>query len=482
MNKRILKEGHNCCKIRSVDRLAMLIDGEEYYQAFFETVPKAKESIDILGWEVDSRINIGHIHNQYPSNLRHYFNQLVKNNQGLHVNVLSWRSPFYLLFGRENFASARWKLETDKNINFRQVGHPLIYGTHHEKMVIIDNKCAFLGGMDISRKRWDTPDHKLNNPLRKDEYGNPYHPIHDIQVVLTGEMVKELKYHLKEKHMPDQVGEIKKDGELWPHTNAVEVNHINAALSRTNSTKRFKEIETLYLDAIHAAKKFIYIENQYFSSEAIINALCWKLMEKDGPEVIIILPYSYRGKFEKAIYTNERNKALKKLQHADQFNRLGFFYPGNTQKVQSRFIIVHSKFMIVDNEFLTLGSANLNNRSLHIDSELNLSLEGHEDKGVKTFIQDNLFRLLEEHLDTKKNELQKKFLETNSLLKTIRTFQEKKERTLKDITFMEVSYSESLMTLLTPMVDIRFSLPKVHFIIFLFTILLMSLVYWQVPE
>lgn len=481
MNKNILKEGHNCCKIRTVDRLAMLIDGEEYYQAFFETVPKAKKSIDILGWELDSRINIGHIHNQYPSNLRLYFNQLVKNNRRLHVNVLIWRSPFYLLFGRENFASARWKLETDKNINFRQVGHPHIYGTHHEKMVIIDNKCAFLGGMDISRKRWDTPDHKLNNPLRKDEYGNPYHPIHDIQIVLTGEIIQELKHHLKEKHMPDQLDETEKDGELWPHTNAVEVDYIKAALSRTNSAKGYREIENLYLEAIHAAKKFIYIENQYFSSETIINALCWKLMEKDGPEVIIVLPYSYRGKFEKAIYTSARNKALKKLRDADHFRRLGFFYPDNAKNDQSRFIVVHSKFMIVDNEFLTLGSANLNNRSLHVDSELNLSMEEYEDNGVKTFIRDNLFRLLEEHLDTKSIDLQKVF-QTSSLLKTIRVFQKKKERTLKDIPLMEMSLTESLMTLLTPMVDIRFSLPKVHFIIFLFSILLMSLVYWQVPE
>lgn len=475
----ILKEGHNCCTIKNVDRLAMLIDGEEYYKAFFNTVPKAKRTVDILGWEVDSRINIGHINEEYPSDLRQYFNRVVTQNRNLHINVLSWRSPMYLLFGRENFAATKWRFETDRNIIYRQVGHPHMYGTHHEKMVIIDGSCAFLGGMDISRKRWDTRDHKLENPLRKDEFGKHYHPIHDVQLVFAGEMVQELKTYLQEK------GNFKGDHEsenIWPAIEAQEINSIPVALSRTNSTKRHREIEKLYLDAIHAAKDFIYIENQYFSCETIVNALCWKLMEENGPDIIIVLPFSYRGSFEKAIYTNERNKALKRLQRADRFNRLGFFYPDNERKDQSRFIVVHSKFMIVDNEFLTLGSANLNNRSLHVDSELNLSLEAHNNPEVKNFIEENLYRLLEEHLDTPQKELREKFEETKSLRKTIWAFQGKKPRTLEEINYSPTSFKEELMVLITPMVDVRFSLPKVHLVIFIFALFLMSLMFWQAPE
>ena len=35
--------------------------------------------------------------------------------------------------------------------------------SHHEKMVVIDRKIAFLGGLDLCFGRWDTPEHRLND-------------------------------------------------------------------------------------------------------------------------------------------------------------------------------------------------------------------------------------------------------------------------------------------------------------------------------
>src|SRR5690606_21369415 len=117
--------------------------------------------------------------------------------------------------------------------------------------------------------------------------------------------------------------------------------------------------------------------------------LCKRLEEKDGPEVIVILPFSYRGLFEKAIYTNSRNAALQKLKKADIYGRFIMAYPGH-QKVSSEFIVVHSKFLAVDNHFLNLGSANLNHRSMRVDGEVSLSLEAKGEKKIKDFIEDNV--------------------------------------------------------------------------------------------
>lgn len=39
--------------------------------------------------------------------------------------------------------------------------------SHHEKMVVIDQKVAFMGGLDIGYGRFDTRKHLLTNP--KDE-------------------------------------------------------------------------------------------------------------------------------------------------------------------------------------------------------------------------------------------------------------------------------------------------------------------------
>ncbi|MBX9432544.1 phosphatidylserine/phosphatidylglycerophosphate/cardiolipin synthase family protein, partial [Ralstonia pseudosolanacearum] len=43
------------------------------------------------------------------------------------------------------------------------------------------------------------------------------------------------------------------------------------------------------------------------------------------------------------------------------------------------YVYVHAKLMIVDDVFMTLGSANINTRSMQVDSELNIC---HEHSGV----------------------------------------------------------------------------------------------------
>ena len=50
-----------------------------------------------------------------------------------------------------------------------------------------------------------------------------------------------------------------------------------------------KEVEKLYLDMIAAAKKTLYIENQYFTAPRIADALEKRLQEPDGPEVLLVL-------------------------------------------------------------------------------------------------------------------------------------------------------------------------------------------------
>ena len=44
----------------------------------------------------------------------------------------------------------------------RPEGFTPIY-SHHEKLVVVDNTFAFIGGLDLAYGRWDTPEHKLND-------------------------------------------------------------------------------------------------------------------------------------------------------------------------------------------------------------------------------------------------------------------------------------------------------------------------------
>ena len=56
---------------------------------------------------------------------------------------------------------------------------------------MIDDKLAFVGGLDLTSKRWDTCDHKVGDPRRVFEE-KPYPPFHDVMVAADGEIVAEI--------------------------------------------------------------------------------------------------------------------------------------------------------------------------------------------------------------------------------------------------------------------------------------------------
>src|SRR3546814_19533002 len=57
---------------------------------------------------------------------------------------------------------------------------------HHQKLVVVDDAIAVIGGLDLTIRRWDTSDHAADQPLRTDPAGQPYTPFHDLQLMLDG--------------------------------------------------------------------------------------------------------------------------------------------------------------------------------------------------------------------------------------------------------------------------------------------------------
>src|SRR3546814_8249454 len=66
-------------------------------------------------------------------------------------------------------------------------GHIPVGAAHHEKMVIVDDAVAFCGGLDVTIRRWDTPDHDPGRASRVDPEGQAYAPFHDVQMVVDGD-------------------------------------------------------------------------------------------------------------------------------------------------------------------------------------------------------------------------------------------------------------------------------------------------------
>ena len=133
-----------------------------------------------------------------------------------------------------------------------------------------------------------------------------------------------------------------------------------------------REVEALHVASIRAAKRLIYMENQYFTSPLIAEALAARLREPDGPEVVLISTEHSPSYFDQATMDKTRFDFISHLHAADAHGRFRVYSPVTTL---GRTIIVHAKLTIIDDTLLRIGSANINNRSMGFDSECDLVLE-----------------------------------------------------------------------------------------------------------
>ena len=94
-----------------------------------------------------------------------------------------------------------------------------------------------------------------------------------------------------------------------------------------------------------------------------------------------------------------RARVHAKLRAADTANRYALFCPRHScDEAKPMCINVHSKVLVVDDELLTVGSANLSDRSMSYDTECNLAIEAAGDPRLRAFIAGVRARLMGEHL------------------------------------------------------------------------------------
>lgn len=133
-----------------------------------------------------------------------------------------------------------------------------------------------------------------------------------------------------------------------------------------------REIEALFVAQIAAAKKSIYAESQYFASRRIAEAIAARLDEADGPEIVIINPVAAQGWLEPLAMDTARARLFTALKKRDRHDRLRIYHPFTARGTP---IYVHAKVMIVDGRILRIGSANMNNRSMGLDTECDIAID-----------------------------------------------------------------------------------------------------------
>ena len=370
----------------------------------------------------------------------------------MRIWILVWDFP--VIFGTDRefplFYGLMWKPHRRIELCYDNT-HP-VGACHHQKFVVIDNAIAFCGGIDLTQRRWDTCGHQFKDGFRNYQ-GAPYPPFHDVMLMVQGEIAAVLTGTQMERSK--SYGRLRFSGpSAGPSLRSLVAQescrgHRKGYRRRADTDRAFhshsgaeghpatKEIEALYVDMIRNAQRLIYIENQYFTSQAIGDAVLARLQANEGPEIVIVVRQLSHGWLEALTMENLRTALLQKLTAADHGGRLHVYYPYIAGLEDNTCIDVHSKLMIVDDEWLRIGSANSANRSMGLDTECDLTIEARENDSIRQFIRSCRWRLLAEHLDSSPKQIEEA-ARNHSMADAIERLR-RPERTLKELEIAEVS-------------------------------------------
>ncbi len=407
----------------------MLVDADVYFRAVRDAMRMARHSILLLSWDLDSRLRLvpSGANDGYPEPLGDFLHALVAEREGLHVWLLNWDFTMLYAMEREWLATIRLGWSTHRRLHFfMDANHPI--GTsHHQKVIVVDDAIAFVGGLDLTGARWDTPEHRVGDPQRMDRDGKPYPPFHDVQAAVDGDAAQALgalcrsRWKQATGESPEQLQD---PLPCWPSWLLPDLSDVDVGISRTEPAfagqHGVQEVRQLHLDAIDAARYSLLFENQYFTSGLIADALTKRLSEADPPEVVVISPLKQSGWLEEATMGVLRARLHARLRGADRQQRYRLVCPMLPNQ-NGQCLNVHSKLFFVDERLASIGSANLSNRSMACDTECTLSIEACGANAAR--IADGIVRLrarlLAEHLGTKPERVIQVFDEFRSVSQTM---------------------------------------------------------------
>lgn len=389
----VLRPGETCWRTVRADRAAFLIDNEAYFAAVFDAIQKARRSILLVGWGFDPRTRLfpdGYDGPDDPDEVGRILVELACARPELDVRLLIWKSALPISATQEFFPHKARTFFEKTPVKFVLDDHVPFGACHHQKVVVIDDRLAFCGGGDIAVDRWDTPGHRDGDLRRIMPKQDVHPPRHEVMMMVDGAAAAALGDLARERWRratkevlppPPDAG-----GDPWPDHVPAHLTGCDVAIARTEPAwkKRplVEEIRKLNLASIAQATDVIYLENQYFTSPLVCEALAARLAEPNGPEVVLISTGVAPSWFDRLTMDRTRGTMIWRLRAADVFGRFRAFYP---QTPAGEVIIVHSKVSVFDDRLARVGSANLNNRSGGFDTEVELAV-ATDDKDARIAI------------------------------------------------------------------------------------------------
>jgi phosphatidylserine/phosphatidylglycerophosphate/cardiolipin synthase-like enzyme len=424
---RILVPGRTCWRVVHAEQFACIIDAADYFRHVKMAMLRARHRIMLIGWDLDARMAFERGTKTLPG----------PNQLGAFLYWLLWKRPkleVYLLKSNLRLLPALdgiWYGVTpvsvvnqisSRRMHFAIDGARPTGAVHHQKIAVVDDAAAFSGGLDLTVDRWDTRTHDDDSRHRR-TVGRSYGPRHEVASAVDGDAARALGEQARERweRATGQALEpIAAKHSAWPAKLEPTLRNIEVGIARTlpelDDRDEVREVEALNLAGIAAAHRSIFLENQYLAARRLVDALAARLKEKDGPEIVIVLPRRGNNRLERETMDGARHELIQELWAADDHDRLGIYYPvtdGGTP------IYVHSKVMTIDDRLLRIGSSNLNNRSLGFDTECDVAIEVAPDRSPHDEVRCQIARvrdeLLSEHLGVSRDQFEHAVLRGQSL-------------------------------------------------------------------
>jgi phosphatidylserine/phosphatidylglycerophosphate/cardiolipin synthase-like enzyme len=337
-----------------------MIDGAEALPMMARELSAARSHIHMTNWFLSPDFEL--VRGDKPVVLRHLLAELAER---VDVRILVWAGAPLPLFrpSRREVRDMRERLTKGTRIQCELDAKERPMHCHHEKTIVIDDRVAFVGGIDLTSQsgdRFDSVHHPARNAIGW----------HDATARIEGPAVADVAEHFRmrwhevngEQLAPVSPPERAGDVELQIVRTVPE--RVYAAVPRGD----FRILES-YMRAIRSAERFIYLENQFLWSPEIARLLREKLVNPPTPDfrVLMVLPSTPKSG------NDDTRGVLAELIDADADNGRILACALNARS-GSRVdpIYVHAKVAIIDDRWVTLGSANLNEHSLFNDTEMNI--------------------------------------------------------------------------------------------------------------
>ena len=366
--------------------LEVLIDGEQALPRIADEIADARSHVWLAGWQFEPAFALRR-DGSSPAILR---NMLAELSERVDVRVLAWAGAPLPAFrpSRRAVRHMRDELCRGTKIHCALDSRERPLHCHHEKTIVIDDRVAFVGGIDLTAEngdRFDSSEHHARAAVGW----------HDVSTKIEGPAVADVSAHFRmrwrevtSETLRPQMRPVEEFPQAGTHTLQIVrtiPEKVYAAVPRGD----FRVLES-YVRAIRSAQSFIYLENQFLWSPEIVKGLRDKVEQpaNDAFRIVLVLPVRPNSGGD------DTRGALAELIDAD--NGRGCLLACTLYARHGSLadpVYVHAKVGIVDDRWLTIGSANLNEHSLFNDTEMNIVCH---DQAV---VRSTRLRLWAEHLE-----------------------------------------------------------------------------------